>query len=228
MSLVISLRYEGGILLACDSKAYASSFEPTEPVCKMAGLSRFCAAGFTGVGHVADCVISQLGGTSDRYIDIALLRDLSNLLYREYGRSRRDALPEDKKIPVNALVVGYSNDAGKVSPVMYGISSEAFFHSELLRKHYCVIGITDVAHQLLLRHFRKDMPFREAAGLAYLMLDATSEIRPEQVGSPFRIATITASEGYHEFVEPEEISPLQGRVPAYKAGIAKVFTETFQ
>jgi 20S proteasome alpha/beta subunit len=240
VTLLVCLKSEGKLVLACDSRATFGDprgvtaqndvqiklFPLTERVGMMIGgvgelgattvqvLQRELSDPKTGVDDVVLRASSSLSAMFDRWFP--------DDKFQVQPLSMDSAIRPD----INAIIAGFPAVGGPdaAQPQIYSLISQLNFAPLLHNYGFALGGVAQYALYLLNRIYEPDIRLDRAISLAHYVVTETAS-QDGKVGGPVRMATIDSASGYQP-VKESTLSQLPAKDRKVNEEIAKLFTSS--
>lgn len=240
MTLLVCLKSEGKLVLACDSRATFGDprgvTAQNDVQVKLFKLTARVGILIGGVGELGATTVQvlqrELNDSSVGVDDVVLKASasLSAMFDRWFPDEKFQVQPlsPDSAIrpDINAIIAGFpaSTREEASSPQIYSLISQLNFAPLLHNYGFALGGVAQYALYLLNRIYRPEIKLERAIALAHYVVTETAS-QDGKVGGPVRMATIDSVTGY-EPVEPRTLAQLAEEDRKVNEEIAKLFSSS--
>ena len=239
MTLLVALKSEGRLVLACDSRATFGDprgvTAQNDVQIKLFRLSDRVGILIAGVGELGATAVQLLRREMDDPtigVDDAVVRSAASLtaMFDRWFPDEKfqvQPLSPDSAIrpDISCILCGFpakgKSDAD--SPQIYSLISQLNFAPLLHNYGFALGGVAQYALYLLNRIYRSDVSLEKAISLAHYVITETAS-QDGKVGGPVRIATIDPILGYSP-LEEGTLAQLDSKDRKINEAIARLFRE---
>lgn len=240
MTLLVCLKSEGKLVLACDSRATFGDprgvTAQNDVQIKLFKLTDRVGILIGGVGELGAMTVQvlqrELTDPSVGVDDVVLKASASlSAMFDKWFPDEKFQVqplsPESAIRPdINAIIAGFpaKGKPDSSTPQVYSLISQLNFAPLLHNYGFALGGVAQYALYLLNRNYRPEIKLERAIVLAHYVITETAS-QDGKVGGPVRMAVIDSNTGF-ELVKPGTLAQLDAKDRKVNEEIAKLFSSS--